>query len=237
MASRDVSFHERGIMGLFFAPLKWFFGLSLLLLALILAAWITDWVFVFKVWPDGVAKLQSILDDELARVARLGDSYGALPSMAAGTANLLYALLFEATGIHGMGANFAQASSQSIPDTIVRNAYVANFDTIRVAMISTQLFGVRLATLAMALPLLNLAYCLASVDGLAARAIRRARGGRESASLYHRAKHLQVIALVTSVAVSLLLPASIDARHIWVPAALLLAVLAQLQWAYYKKHL
>ena len=217
--------------------MKWIFGVSLLLLALILAAWIVDWVFVFKVWPDGVARLQSILDADLYRAAQLGDSYSELPRIAAGTANFLYALLFEATGIHGMGASFAQASQLSIPDTIVRNAYVANFEVIRVAMVGTQLFGVRLATLIMAAPLFAVFYCAALTDGLARRAVRRTSGGRESASLYHRAKHLQLVLLVTSAAVGLLLPASIDPRYIWVPGALTVAILARLQWAYYKKHL
>lgn len=224
-------------MGLLFAPLKWFLGMSLLLLTLIVAAWTIDWFFVFKVWPDGIAQLQSILDEELERVARLTYGNGDLPLIAVGTANLLYALLFEATGLHGVGASFAQASPLSIPDTILRNAYVSNADAIRVAMIGTQLFGVRLGSFAIALPLFALAYYVASVDGLTQRAIRRARGGRESASLYHRAKHLQVIVLVTAVAVSLLVPASIDPRYIWVPAALVVAFLARLQWAFYKKHL
>jgi hypothetical protein len=146
-------------------------------------------------------------------------------------------LLFESTGIHAMGTSFARASPLSIPDTMVRNAYVAKFEAIKVAMICTQLFGVRLGSLATVLPTLALAYCVASVDGLVARAIRRARGGRESASLYHRAKHLQVVVLVTSVAVSLLVPASLDTRYVWVPAVLFVAILAHLQWAYYKKHL
>lgn len=224
-------------MGLMFAPLKWFLGLSFLLLTLILAAWIIDWLFVFKIWADGVAQLQGILDEDLERIARSGYAYGDLPGIAAGTANFLYALLFESTGIHGMGTSFAQASPLSVPDTMVRNAYVANFEAIRVAMVSTQLFGVRLGNLATALPLLALTYCAASVDGLTERAVRRARGGRESASLYHRAKHLQVIVLVTTAAVSLLVPVSIDPRYVWVPAALCVAFLARLQWAYYKKHL
>lgn len=224
-------------MGALFAPLKLFLGASLLLLGLILAAWIIDWVFVFKVWPDGVARLENILEEELNRAARLGDSYSELPRAAAGMANLLYALLFEATGIHGMGASFAQASPFSIPDTIVLNAYVANFEAIRVAMIGTQLFGVRLATLMMAAPLFALFYCAALADGLAGRAVRRASGGRESASLYHRAKHLQVVLLVTTTVVGLLLPASIDPRYMCVPGALVVALLARIQWAYYKKHL
>jgi len=33
------------------------------------------------------------------------------------------------------------------------------------------------------------------------------------------------------------LPASIDPRSIWVPAVLVAAILARVQWAYYKKHL
>lgn len=237
MASRNASFHERGIWGALFAPVKWVLGVSLLLLTLILVAWIIDWIFVFEVWPDGVASLQRILDDDLGRAARLGDSYSELPRIAAGTANFLYALLFEATGIHGMGASFSQASPLSIPDTIVRNAYVANFEAIRVAMIGTQVFGVRLATLVMAAPLFSLFYCAALADGLAGRAVRRASGGRESASLYHRAKHLQVVLLVLSAALGLLLPASIDPRYVALPGALAVAMLARLQWAYYKKHL
>ena len=224
-------------MGALFAPLKWFLGASLLLLALILAAWIIAWIFVFKVWPDGVAQLQSILEQDLARAFELGDAYGELPRLATGTANFLYAVLFEATGIHGMGASFARASPLSIPDTVVRNAYVANFEVIQVAMIGTQLFGIRLAMLMMALPLVALFYCAALADGLAQRAIRRASGGRESASVYHRAKHLQVLLVSMTAAAALLLPASIDPRHIWFPGALALGILVRLQWAYYKKHL
>ena len=86
MASRNASFHERGIFGTLFAPLKWVLGASLLVLTLTLAAWIVDWILVFKVWPDGAARLQEILDADLDRLALLGDSYPALPRMAAGTA-------------------------------------------------------------------------------------------------------------------------------------------------------
>ena len=130
-----------------------------------------------------------------------------------------------------------EPSPLPIPDTIVRNAYVANFELIRVAMLGTQLFGVRLATLTIAIPWLALLYCAALADGLAQRAIRRVSGGRESASLYHRAKRLQVILVVTSAALCLLVPVSIDPRYVWAPAAIAIALLARMQSAYYKKHL
>ena len=237
MASRNASFHERGIAGALFAPLKWSFSGLLVLLALILAAWIIDWVFVFKVWPNGLERLQSLLDKDLARATRLWDSYSEFPRFAAATANFLYAMLFKVTGIHDMGARFADDAALSIPDTIVRNTYIANFQAIQVAMAGTQLFGVRLAALAMVMPMFALVYCVASVDGLAQRAIRRACGGRESASLYHRAKYLQVFLLVASGVASLLPPVSIDQRWVWASTAIVLAILARVQWAYYKKHL
>jgi len=237
LASRDASFHERGIAGALFAPLKWSFSGLLVLLALILAAWIIDWVFVFKVWPSGLERLQSLLEQDLARAARLWDSYSEFPRFAAATANFLYAMLFKVTGIHDMGARFAEGAALSIPDTIVRNTYIANFEAIQVAMVGTQLFGVRLAAAAMAMPMFALVYCVAAVDGLAQRAVRRACGGRESASIYHRAKYLQVVLLVAYGAANLLPPVSIDQRWTWVSAAIVLAILPRVQWTYYKKHL
>ena len=86
-------------------------------------------------------------------------------------------------------------------------------------------------------PLLVLMYLVAAADGLTQRAIRRACGGRESASLYHRAKHLQVMLLAMGGVLVLIQPVSIDPRLIGVPVALLVGILARLQWACYKKHL
>ena len=82
-----------------------------------------------------------------------------------------------------MAARFADAATLSIPDTIVRNTYIRNFEVIRVAMMGTELFGVRIATLIMAVPLLILLYGVALTDGLVQRAIRRAGAGPESANI------------------------------------------------------
>lgn len=62
-------------------------------------------------------------------------------------------------------------------------------------MVGTQLLGVRMATLVRFVPLLLLLYAVGTVGGLTQRAIRRSCGGRESASLYHRAKYLQIVVL------------------------------------------
>ncbi len=237
MASRNASFNEGVVAGALLAPLKLGFLLMLTLVGILVATWIVDWTFVFKVWPEGVGRLKGILAADLARTLELAEWQGEVPSVVTGTANFLYGLVFGVTGIHDMGLRFAEGAALSIPDTIVRTAYLANTEAIEVAMIGTQLLGVRLATLGMMVPLLVLVYLIAAVDGLTQRAIRRACGGRESASLYHRAKYLQVMLVVMGGALVLIQPVSIDPRLIWVPSMLLLGLLARLQWACYKKHL
>ncbi len=237
MASRNASFHEGVVAGALMAPLKLAFVLLLGLVGIVVVAWIVDWIFVFKVWPEGVGRLKGILAADLARGIELAEWQGAVPKAVTGTANFLYGLVFGVTGIHDMGLRFAHGTALSIPDTIVRNSYLANTEAIEVSMIGTQLLGVRLATLGMMVPILILIYLVAAADGLTQRAIRRACGGRESASLYHRAKHLQVMLVVMGGALVLIQPVSIDPRLIGVPVALLVGILARLQWACYKKHL
>lgn len=236
MVSRNASFHEGGIAGALLAPLKLVFALMLTLLGILVAAWIIDWTFVFKVWPDGIDQLRSILAADLARGRDLAAWQGGVQGAVAGTANFLYALVFRITGIHDMGMRFAEGAALSIPDTIVRNTYLTNIEAIEVAMIGTQLLGVRLATLAMLAPILVLIYIVAGADGLTQRAIRRASGGRESASLYHRAKHLQVALMATGLLICLFWPASVDVRWIGLPLAATLGILNRLQWAYYKNN-
>jgi integrating conjugative element membrane protein (TIGR03747 family) len=237
LASRNASFHERGIGGVLLIPLKWACIGTMILLGLILAAWVIDWVFVFSVWPDGIARLQGILEQELARTYTMECWRGDLPNLAAGTANVLYDLIFRASGIHDMAVRFAEGGSLSIPDTIVRNAYSAYYEEIQVAMVGTQILGVRLATLLAAMPLLGLAYGVALADGFVQRAVRRASGGRESASIYHRAKHLQLVLLVMTVSAYLLLAKSVDPRPICWALIATVAILARVQWVYYKKYL
>ena len=220
-----------------FGPLKFVFALALLCIAVILIAWIVDWIFVFRVWPEGIDQLKGILAADFARTLDLAERQGGMPSAVTGTANALYAFVFRITGIHDMGLRFAEGAALSIPDTIVRNTYIANREAIEVAMIGTQLLGVRFVTLAMLAPLLALIYVVAGVDGLTQRAIRRACGGRESASLYHRAKHLQVALMAIGLLTVLLWPASVDVRWIGLPLAATLGIATRLQWAYYKKHL
>ena len=237
MASRNAQIRERGIGAALVAPLVRLACGAAVLVGLLVAAWCVDGVFVFHVWPEGVEHLRAILAEDLARVAQLGGDNPFLTEVAIGTANALYAVLFELTGIHEMGMRFAQGPALSIPDTITRSAYFVYREGIEVVMVGTQLFGVRVALLGSGVPLLALIYVVALVDGLVQRAVRRASGGRESSSLYHRAKYLQILGAAGVLALVLLLPISADPRWVGVPAIVLIALAARVQGSFYKKHL
>jgi len=124
-----------------------------------------------------------------------------------------------------------------IPDTVVRRSYLAHREAIETAMLGTQLLGVRFATFMRFLSLLLLLYAVGTADGLTERAIRRSCGGRESASLYHRAKYLQLVALGLGGLALLVWPEPVA----WELCAALIVIvtrgLARMQWAVYKKHL
>jgi hypothetical protein len=103
-------------------------------------------------------------------------------------------------------------------------------------MIGTQLLGLRAGILVRFLPLLVLLYGVGVAEGLSQRSIRRAQAARESASLYHRAKYLQVVVLALGGAVVLVWPAPVSWGLCAGVGAVVVGLLAAGQWAYYKKH-
>jgi hypothetical protein len=228
VASRNAAFHDGALAGVLLSPLKLAFSLALGLGDLLLCAWIVDWVFVLEVWPQGIERLRDLLAHDLAGGIALAARQGAGAGVITAPANALYSIVFEATGIHDMGTQFAGGSALSIPDTIMRRSYVSHREGIEAAMIGTQLLGVRAAILARFAPLLLLPYAVGAADGFSQRAIRQACGGRESASLYHRAKYLQLAVLG---------PGPVQWERSVVLGALLTGGLASVQRAYYKKHM
>jgi len=128
-------------------------------------------------------------------------------------------------------------SALSIPDTVVRSSYLANREAIETAMVGTQLLGVRFATLMRFWPLLLIFNVVGIADGLTARAIRRCGGGRESASLYHRAKYFQMVLLGLGSVALLVWLGPVAWEECWGLVAALAGLLARQQWSYYRKHL
>ena len=237
MTSNNTSFHDGALAGVLLSPLRLAFAVGLGWVAILLVAWSIDWVFVSRVWPDGVDRLRSLLAADLGHGIALAALQGREAGEITGPANFLYGLVFEATGIHDMGLRFANGAALSIPDTVVRRGYLAHREAIETAMVGTQLLGVRFATLMRFLPLLLLLYTVGTVDGLTERAIRRSCGGHESASLYHRAKYLQMAVLGLGGVIVLVWLGPIPWLRVAVGMAASAALLARGQWAFYKKHL
>jgi len=237
VSSRNAAFHDGALAGVLLSPLKLVFSLALGLAALLLCAWIFDWTFVFKVWPQGIERLRELLAHDLEQGVALAARQGAGADTITAPANALYSIVFEATGIHDMGVQFANGAALSVPDTVMRRSYVSHRESIEAAMVGTQLLGVRTAILARFAPLLLLLYAVGAADGFTQRAIRRACGGRESAGLYHRAKYLQVAVLGLGGVCLLLWPGPVRWELCAPLGAVLLGGLASVQWAYYKKHM
>ena len=237
LASPDAPTSGRGIPGVLLSVLYSAGAALALLMALLVASWIVAWVMVFKVWPEGSQHLRNLVNVDFARLAVWPHPFIDPGALARALANGCYTVIFEMTGVHAMALNFAEEAALSIPDTIARNAYRAHHEAIEVAMMATQLFGMRLAVLVLTAPSVLLGYGMGLVDGLTQRAIRKARGGHESSNLYHRAKYGQVMLVALWGALILLLWIPVDPRWLSAPMAIMSALLARLQWTYYKKHL
>lgn len=119
----------------------------------------------------------------------------------------------------------------------MRRSYVSHLESIEAAMVGTQLLGVRAAILARFAPLLLLLYVVGAADGVTQRAIRRACGGRESASVYHRAKYLQMAVLGLGGVALLMYPGPVEWEWCVAAGSAVVGCLAAVQWSYYKKHL
>ncbi len=186
-------------------------------------------------------KVSTRLAEDMAMTSYQGHATP-LTNQATKGANAAYWMFFEVTLIDRLMRNAASLGAASAldkgGDILVRNNLVYRIqDELRLAMYTAQDYGVRLALLIVAWPLILLAYMLGLVDGLAQRSIRRACAGRESSSLYHLSKHLQFASIAFVGAIYVLQPYAIRPEWFFVPLAFFLATLARLQWMYLKKYL
>jgi len=232
----NASFEDSAVARVLLKPFKLAFAATLGLVSLLLVAWTVQWLHVEHVWPGRVEGLRALLTEELAAGAELAARQGTSAWPVSDSANGLYALVFKVTGLHDMGQRFADGSPLSIPDTVLRRTWVARQEEIEVAMLGTQLVGLRAGILIRFLPLLIQLYAVGVTDGLSQRAIRQAQAGRESASLYHRAKYAQVVVLAMGVGGVLVWPAPVSWGLCSLSTAVAVGVLAAGQWAFYKKH-
>ena len=237
MASRNASFREDVFVSALMRPLRLAIWAGGIFLGLLVTAWVVNALFVFHVWPDGIGHLREALVQDLEHLGALAARQGWPDGFSSRMANAVYRVIFVWTGIHGMGVRFADGAALSVPDSVARGFYIRHADAIEMAMVGTQLFGVRLVSVVIAIPPLLLMYAVGAIQGVVDRCVRMAGGGRESASLYHRAKHGQVVLLAMAMLMTFLMPWIVDVRIGLVTLGATTTTGAWLQWRFYKKAL
>jgi hypothetical protein len=231
VASRAATLHG-GYAGAFSAPFRYLLYLTLWLAGLLLAAWVIAGFLVFKIWPDGIRPLEVAI----ATTASAADGPYGIPILRAQGlvwANGLYHALFVAPAIE----QIITADPQGLApfDQTVQRFFVSMLSALQVAMLATKLYGFRLALWLSAVPPVALGYAVGMIDGLVERSIRRYSGGRESATLYHRAKYAIAGVVGLSLFVYVGVPMTVELQWgSWALAAGI-GVLSRLQWKYYKK--
>lgn len=216
--------------------LKWF------LLWIPLLVIVVDMVCVFMVWkPDGVARLRGVLAQDLQYIGVTLDGAAAdrPAEFAVKTADILYKGAFVVTGIDGLARRYANppAPDAETGERIFRPIFADAWPVIETLMVIVQLYGVRLAVLALALPLFALTAAAGAADGGMAWYLRRVGGGRESAYLYHRFKRLILLSLIGVTGIYLVAPISLDPRMVILPFAAAFGIAARMSIALFKKYL
>lgn len=155
-----------------------------------------------------------------------------------------YWLVFEATSFQRLVSSApkpADASTQyqdPLGKSVHRTIWAAYRQDLIVVAYGTVLFGVKAAIVLFVIPLFFILLVAAGIDGLVQRSIRRACGGNESDTLYHRAK-LYGTKLLPPFAIVIFFcsPVAFEAAWLFVPCAFVSAALLRIQATYYKKYI
>lgn len=137
----------------------------------------------------------------------------------------------------GSGASASNTSSEfDAGAKFIADQLAAGSEALGMLATGTQIFAVRTALYLTSLPLFALLVGVALADGFVARARRKACAGRESASLYHRAKlGVSFVAILGYVA-CVGAPSMVEPGRLLLPVVLLVTLAVRLQVAYYKKY-
>lgn len=213
------------------------------LLAALLFSLVAEWVGMTWIWPDeGIQHSRQMLEREIGylnadfRQSLLTSDPAAY---ARNFADVSYRFLFEYTGIHAL---VEWLSVPPHPEDgrmahSLRNGYLSIEPYVLAGMAITQVFGLRLGVLTLAMPVFVLFAMVALVDGLVQRDLRRWGGGRESSFVYHHAKRLMAPSIAMAWVVYLALPFSVHPNWVILPFALLNAVTVAITASSFKKYL
>ncbi|MBL8484373.1 MAG: DUF4400 domain-containing protein [Rhodocyclaceae bacterium] len=204
------------------------YALCVVMLAMIASvAWgIAEWPAGSRV--DGMFARVEAEARQLEHAAFPADA----PRVALDAARTLHEWVFVRSGL---ARRLADPPQDSVSQVLAREVEQTT-EIWQLAAMGMYFLGVRsICVLALA-PLAAAAWLLGMVDGLAARSIRRACAGRESAGLYHRAKWWQFVLCAGFVSAYLIVPFRAPLEILAPVFGVAALVLSRLQWKYYKKY-
>ena len=215
--------------------------LACLALSLVLSI-VLEWVGMVYWWEEqGLAHSAAMLEFEIALV----QSELTRSLLVADPAGLVLAArdrvraLLESAGVAGFvywAADRPSPASRGWAAHLHRIAHrVSHF--LLAGLQVMQLFAVRLAVLALAVPAFVLFGVVGLIDGLVQRDLRRRGAGRESSFIYHHARAAVAPLLLAPFIAYLALPVSLHPGWIVLPAALLSSLAVALAVRSFKKYL
>jgi len=213
-----------------------------LLLSLVFSI-LVEWAGMVLWWPDeGLAHSRTMLTTEISyldRDFRRSIMTSDPAQFAKSIADNTYHYLFEVTRFVDFirwVSTVPAKNEQGVRPMLYKLFHpVAEF--VIAMMQVTQVFSVRLAILALAMPIFLLFSLVALVDGLVQRDLRRWGGGRESSFVYHYAKKAAVPLVVLTWVIYLALPFSLHPTFVVLPFAALFALTVAVTASTFKKYL
>ncbi|MBX3669859.1 MAG: DUF4400 domain-containing protein [Rhodocyclaceae bacterium] len=234
MGSESASFGERHLLvraaawPLYVAVWSAVYAFCVVLLAMVAAvAWGS------AEWPAGnrIDGMFARVEAEARQLERAGVPRDA-PRLALVVARELHAWVVVRSGL---ARRLADPPEDSVSETMARE-FGRVSEIWQLAGLGMYFLGVRCVCLLALAPLVATAWMLGLADGLAARSIRRACAGRESAGVYHRAKWWQLVLGAGGVSAYLIVPFPAPLQILAPIAGVATLILSRMQWKYYKKY-
>lgn len=207
-------------------------------LIVMLSALVLDCLHVMWPYPHQALGLEAFRADIRTEwnvlTALCGPGY---PEATQAIYGALHRVLFEWPGFDGMLVRAQNPVPLGGLDEMMRRAVLRTSEFWGTALSGLELFSMRLAVLAVSLPLIALTAICGVADGLLSRHLRRTGGGRESAFVYHRAKRHAGHAVLVLGLISAASPVTADPRMVITAFVVVFSLLLRIGTATFKKYL
>ena len=203
----------------------WFIRLAQAIFGLLAVTLFTD-IGIVMLWPDGLSLLKNTYHQEVQYLSANIDE--PTTDLIARWTNTAYDWVFVKTGIQ----EFLYSNNNRIASSLISGFW----PVLQGIMIGFQIFVIRLCVIVLMLPFIIIVMVVAASDGYLEWYRRRTGGGRESAFIYHRSKHMVNWSLIGFWCFYLVPPFAVDPVYIFLPSVLFLGLFSRLSVQFFKKY-